>query len=122
LVKSPDKYPDIAYLAGRVAVAYAVCLVAHFIMQPGGLGELLWYFVLTAGLGIPVALAATDVPRGFAASAIAVRGAAALAAAIAFIVVVVDLRDFITWNAIYLYPLVAAAISDRVWRDRRKAD
>ncbi len=122
MVKSADKYPDIAYLAVRVAVAYAVCLVVYIIMQPGGIGGMLWYFILTAGLGVPIALAATDVPRGFAASAIAVRGAAALAAAIALIVVVIDLRDFITWNAIYLYPLVAAAVSDRVWRDRRKVD
>lgn len=122
MVKSAGKYPDIAYLAARVAAAYAVCFVVYLIMQPAGIAGMLWYFILTAGLGVPAVLAVTDVPRGFAASAIAVRGAAALASSIALIVVVVDLRDFITWNAIYLYPLVAAAVSDRVWRDRRKVD
>jgi hypothetical protein len=73
--KSAGKYPAIAYVALRSAIAYAVCSVVYLFMQPGGIGGMLWYFILTAGLGIPVALAISDIPRGFTASAIAVRSA-----------------------------------------------
>ena len=122
MLKSADKYPDNVHLAVRVALAYAVWLLAYLLFQPEEIGMKLLYFGLTAAIGMPAALAAADAVRRFTPHAIVIRSLVSLAASIAFTIILFDMRDFIPWKVIYLAPLVSAAISDRVRRDLRKKD
>lgn len=122
MLKSAEKLPDSAHLAVRIALAYAVWLLAYLLFQPAEIGMKLFYFGLTAGIGTPAALAAADAVRRFTPHGIIIRSLVSLAASIAFTIVLADLRDFIPWNVIYLAPFVSAAVSDRVRRDLRKKD
>jgi hypothetical protein len=120
LLKSAAKYSDNVHLAVRIALAYAVWLLAYLLFQPAEIGMKLFYFGLTAGIGMPAALAAADTVRRFTPHAIVIRSLVSLAASLAFTIILFDLRDFIPWKVIYLAPLFSAAISDRVRRDLRK--
>ncbi|MDR7865711.1 MAG: hypothetical protein RIN56_02780 [Sporomusaceae bacterium] len=122
MIKQAAKLPDNVHLAVRVALAYAVWLLAYLLFQPAEIGMKLFYFGLTAGIGMPAVLAADDAVRRFTPHAIVIRSLVSLAASIAFTIILVDLRDFIPWSVIYLAPFVSAAISDRVRRDLRKKD
>ena len=76
------------------------------------------YFMLTAGLVMPITLCVTDVVRGLTAKAIAVRNIVALVSGVTYLFWMLHMNKPISLS--FTGPLVASAVSDLFLRDRRK--